>query len=62
MHDLCPENKYELIFDEAIDGPVLEDIFKEKANVIGKLQSLVNLNLVEIDEEELSDVDPEEGK
>jgi len=36
LHDLCPENKYELIFDEAIDGPALEDIFKEKANVIGK--------------------------
>jgi tubulin polyglutamylase TTLL1/tubulin monoglycylase TTLL3/8 len=36
MHDLCPDNKYELIFDERVDGPVLEEIWKEKANVIGK--------------------------
>ena len=36
LHDLCPENKYELVFDEAVDGPTLEEIFKEKANVIGK--------------------------
>jgi hypothetical protein len=33
---LCPENKYELIFDEKVDGPKLEEVFREKANVIGK--------------------------
>jgi hypothetical protein len=34
--DACPENKFELIFDEAIDGPVLDDMMKNKENVISK--------------------------
>lgn len=46
MNELCPENKFELIFDEKIDGPELIEIFREKDNVI-----------IEIDEEELSDAD-----
>lgn len=46
VHELCPENKFELIFDEKIDGPELNDIWREKDNVI-----------IEIDEEELSDAD-----
>jgi tubulin monoglycylase TTLL3/8 len=46
INEICPENKFELIFDSKIDGPVLTDLFKEKENVI-----------IEIDEEELSDVD-----
>lgn len=39
LQDICPENKYWLVFDEKIDGPVLEEIFKEKAKVIGKRNS-----------------------
>lgn len=25
VHDICPENKFELIYDEQIDGPVLKE-------------------------------------
>ena len=46
VNELCPENKFELIFDEKVDGPGLIEIFREKDNVI-----------IEIDEEELSDAD-----
>ena len=42
VHDICPENKFELIFDEKIDGPALVEMMKEKDNII-----------IEIDEEEL---------
>lgn len=44
VHELCPENKFHLVFDEKIDGPSLEQVFKTKENII-----------VEIDEDELSD-------
>jgi len=50
VNELCPENKFELVFDERIDGPHLAEILREKENVI-----------VEIDEEELSDADNEEN-
>lgn len=46
VNELCPENKFELIFDERIDGPELVELYREKDNVI-----------IEIDEEELSDAD-----
>ena len=46
VNELCPENKFELIFDEKIDGSELAEVFREKDNVI-----------IEIDEEELSDAD-----
>ena len=51
VHELCPENKFSLIFDERIDGPELTEIFREKDNVI-----------IEIDEEELSDADIDRNK
>ena len=44
--ELCPENKFELVFDERIDGPELTEIFRTKDNII-----------IEIDEEELSDAE-----
>jgi hypothetical protein len=44
VNELCPENKFDLIFDEAIDGPGLESKFTTSANVI-----------VELEENELSD-------
>lgn len=50
VSELCPENKFELVFDERVDGPHLAEILKEKENVI-----------LEIDEEELSDADNEEN-
>jgi hypothetical protein len=46
VHELCPENKFELIFDERIDGPELTEIFRTKDNVI-----------IELEEDELSDAD-----
>jgi len=46
LSEICPENRFTLIFDEKVDGPILEEIMKEKNNVI-----------IEIDEEELSDVE-----
>lgn len=42
--DPCPENRFELIFDDSVDGPVIEAMRKTSDNVI-----------VELDEEELSD-------
>jgi hypothetical protein len=50
VNELCPENKFELVFDERVDGPHLAELLREKENVI-----------VEIDEEELSDADNEEN-
>lgn len=35
--DVCPETRFELIYDDKIDGPVLEDLMKTKDNIIGKL-------------------------
>jgi hypothetical protein len=29
---MTPENKFELIFDERVDGPFLSDLFKDKVN------------------------------
>mgnify|MGYP006095111469 CR=1 FL=1 len=43
---MCPENKFDLIFDEKVDGPDLQALWKEKASVI-----------VEMNEDELSDND-----
>jgi len=51
VHELCPENKFTLIFDEKVDGPELREIWREKDNVI-----------IEIDEEELSDADIDGNK
>lgn len=44
VHEICPECRFSLVFDEKVDGPALESAFKTKENVI-----------VEIDEEEISD-------
>jgi hypothetical protein len=52
VNDITPELRYELIFDEDIDGPDIRELMKEKNNIIGK-----SSNPVEIDEEELSDND-----
>jgi hypothetical protein len=49
VNDICPDNKFELIFDENTDGPQLKEIMKEKNDII-----------IEIDEDELSDVEEEE--
>jgi hypothetical protein len=51
VHDICPENKFELIFDEAWDGPALKEIMLERPDIV-----------VEVDEEELSDADLPENK
>ena len=42
--DPCPENRFELVFDHKIDGPVIEEKMKTRENII-----------VELDEEDLSD-------
>jgi hypothetical protein len=36
VNELCPENKFELVFDEKIDGPEISDAFRERDNVISK--------------------------
>lgn len=36
LGDPCPENKFSLIFDDKIDGPVLEELLNARDNVIGK--------------------------
>ena len=42
--DVCPESRYELIYDEKIDETELKEMFKNKENII-----------VEMDEDELSE-------
>ena len=49
LTELCPEQKFELVFDEKVDGPTLMQTLKERANIE-----------VEINEGDLSDVDQEE--
>lgn len=44
VQEICPENKFQLVFDEKVDGPGLEQVFRTKENII-----------VEIDEDEISD-------
>jgi hypothetical protein len=34
--DPAPENRYELVFDSTIDGPVLDKLFQTKNNIISK--------------------------
>ena len=34
--DASPENKFELVFDSRIDGPILEKLFQTKDNIISK--------------------------
>lgn len=34
--DVCQENKFELVFDERVDGPQLSEILKEKEKIISK--------------------------
>lgn len=48
VQELCPENKFTLVFDEKCDGPVLEGLFRNVEDVI-----------VEMDEDELSDQEQE---
>ena len=57
VNDVCPDNKFELIFDERVDGPYLTELMKEKNNIISKSPTILLIHLVEIDEEELSDCD-----
>jgi tubulin monoglycylase TTLL3/8 len=42
-YELCPENKFELVFDERVDGPGLAEVIRKRGNVI-----------VEIDDEDAS--------
>jgi len=57
VNDICPENKFELIFDDKVDGPYLTELMKEKNNIISKYltHNINSHSTVEIDEEELSD-------
>lgn len=45
---MCPENRLDLIFDERIDGPELEKVFKERASVI---QEVMDEEFSEADED-----------
>ena len=44
MSEPCFENKFELVFDERIDGPNLVDLLKEKETAICKSLIIVILN------------------
>ncbi len=39
VSDFCQENKFELVFDERVDGPQLSELMKEKEKIISKLIS-----------------------
>ena len=60
VNDICPDNKFELVFDEKVDGPYLRELMKEKNNIISKDYCGMVTGIVEIDEEELSDCDERE--
>lgn len=51
--ETCPETRYSLIYDEVVDNPVLEELFRDKIKMIP-----------ELDEEDLSDEEelPDEEK
>ena len=49
VNDITPENKFQMIFDERVDGEELEELMKEKNNVI-----------VETDEEEMDNSEGED--
>lgn len=36
MGDFCQENRFNLVFDERVDGPQLTELLKEKDKVISK--------------------------
>jgi hypothetical protein len=36
LGDPCPENKFSLIFDDKVDGPVIESLLSARDNVISK--------------------------
>ena len=38
--DACPENRFQLCFDDKVDGPVLEKLFKTQDNIICKYKTL----------------------
>ena len=44
--DMTPENKFELIFDERIDGPGLSLIYKDKVNEAVEVAKLVKDEIV----------------
>ena len=44
VSDICPENRFELVFDSKIDGPALEKLFYNREKVI-----------IELDEDELGE-------
>lgn len=49
VNDICPDNKYELVFDEKVDGQYLNELMKEKNNIISKLRNnniLIQLKLM----------------
>ena len=36
LGDPCPENKFTLVFDQKVDGPVIENLMKTRDNIISK--------------------------
>lgn len=57
VSDLTPENKFELVFDEKVDGPYLKSILKDKGNNIISMSFLLLTPLVETDEESCEEED-----
>ena len=49
--ELCPENKFELVFDEKVDGMGLSEILKERGNVIIEMDSEDDLSEKEDEDE-----------
>jgi hypothetical protein len=44
LGDACPQNNFSLVFDHKIDGPVIENLVKNRDSVISKY--IINLILI----------------
>ena len=51
IHEICPENKFELVFDESVDGPHVMELMKSAGNVIIELDEEDEAEEEELDEQ-----------
>jgi tubulin monoglycylase TTLL3/8 len=48
LGDPCPENKFTLVFDHKVDGPVIDNLMKNKNSVISKSNLYLFLTFIQL--------------
>jgi tubulin monoglycylase TTLL3/8 len=56
--DTCPENRFELIFDELVDRPTLISLFEE-SGMMGLKTDEAQFNVSDEEDEEVEDENPQ---